>query len=285
MPNTIADRVYRDKYKQAKLDHALRKMLVAEAICQVDRSDNKRIQSPYGSTPTAAVQAIAGTYTVSEYTTTDDTLTVTDEVIVAEHIYDFEELLTSFDLFDSRTDETVNEVATKIDRYVLNNLCEDATGAYSTPAGGFAKANIDTIISNLISKVSGYADVYKGLFLTIENTEIPGLLQAQAVGGFSFADAALKNGFVDNYMGVDIYVVRTGTFADETLGTKTYTNAGHRVFGVKNVATYASPQGIRFEEKAVTLKTGMEVVTYGYIGFKLWAPKTALIVDITIVVS
>ena len=280
--NTISSRSYRDKYKSAMLEKVLRNALVAEAICEVDRTDNKRIQAPYGNQPTAAVQSIAGTYSVSAYTLTDDTLTVTDEVIFAEHIFDFEDILTQFDLFSSRTEEMAYAVATQIDRFVLNNLCEDATGTYPTPSGGFSGANINTIMSNLISKVAGYADSYKGLFLVIENTDVPGFIQAQASNGFSFADAALNNGWMSSYMGVDIYVVRSGTFADETLGTIAYTNDGHRVFGVKNVATYASPRGIRFEEKQVTGKTGMETVTFGYVGFKLWAQKAALVVDITL---
>ncbi len=286
MANTIASRVYRDKYRMAKLDALLRRALVVEAICDVDRTDNKRIQSPYGSTPTATVQAIAGTYTIDEYQTTDDTLTVTDEVIVAEHIFDFEEVLTNFNVFSSRVDEQGFAVANKIDRFVLNNITEDATGSYSTPAGGFTTvANIPVIMSNIIGKVAGYADAYKGLFIVIENTEVPGFIQSQAASGFSFADAALKNGFMNSYMGVDIYVTRAGTFASETLGTTTYTNAGHRLAGVKGVATYASPRGVRFEEKAVSGKTGMEVVTYGYVGSKVWAPKADLLIDITIVTS
>jgi len=164
MANTISSRTYRDKYRKATLEQQLRNRLVCEAICEVDRSDNKRIQSPYGSQPTATVQAILGTYTVSNFTTTDDTLTVTDEVIVAEHIHDFEDILTNFDMFASRTDETVYQVATKIDRFVLNNLTEDATGAYTTPVGGFGASNINEIMGDLVGLVAGYADVYKGLF-------------------------------------------------------------------------------------------------------------------------
>lgn len=283
MANTISSRSYRDKYRMATWDQVLRNALVTEKICEVDRSDNKRIQNPYGSAPTATVQAIAGTYTVADFTLTDDTLTVTDEVIVAEHIFDFEDILTNFDLFASRTDEMAYAVANRIDRFVLNNLCEDGTGTYTTPVGGFTTAaNINEIMSNLISKVAGYTESYKGLFLVIENTDVPGFVQAQATNGFSFADAALKNGWMTSYMGVDIYVVRSGTFASETLGTTTYTNSGHRVFGFKNMATYASPRGVRFEEKMVTLKTGVEVVYYGYVGFKLWTQKAALIVDITL---
>jgi len=141
-------------------------------------------------------------------------------------------------------------------------------------------------MSNLISKVSGYRDTYKGLFLVIENTDVPGFIQAQATNGFSFADAALKNGWMSSYMGVDIYVVRSGTFADATTttasGSKTWTNSGHRVFGVKGVSTYAAPRGIKYEEKYRTGYTGKELVTYGYVGFKAWASKQDLLVDITI---
>jgi len=283
MANTISDRTWRDKYRSAVLERLLRNALVCEKICEVDRGDNRRIQNPYGSAPSASVQALSGHYVVDDYTTTDDTLTVTDEVIVAEHIFDFEEVMSNFNLFANRTEEMVYSVANRVDRFVLNNLCEDGTGTYTTPVGGFTDpVNIIEILSNLLSKVAGYTDVYKGLFLVIENTDLTGFAESMAKSGFSFADGALRNGYYTSMMGIDIYVVRTGTFADETLGTTTYTNSGHRVFGVKGVATYASPRGIRWEEKAVSGKTGMEVVCWGYVGFKLWTPKADLVVDITL---
>ena len=283
MPNTISSRTYRDKYRRSTLDHALRVALVAEKIFNVDRSDSKRIQSPFGSQPTTVVQALAGTYTPADFTTTDDTLSVDDEFIVSQHIFDFEETLTAFDIFASRVDNMTNSVATAIDSFVLNSACEDATGTYTTPAGGFTTAaNVSVIMSTLASRVMGFAETYQGLFLVIENTDIVGFAQAQVSQGFSYSDTALRNGFMNSYMGIDIYVVRSGLFVDATVGTKTWTNLGHRVFGVKNVATYAAPRGIQFEEKGVSGKTGVEVVAFGYIGFKLWAPYTALLVDITL---
>ena len=281
--NTLSTKTYRDKYRSATLETALRVGLVAEKICQVDRSDAKTIQSPYQTAPTTVVQALTGTYSPAAYTITDDTLTITDEFIVSEHIFDFESTLSKFDLFAARVDDMTYSVMAAIDSYVLNNVLEDGTGTYTTPAGGFTTAsNINVIMSNLISKVAGYADAYKGLFLVIENTDVPGFVQAQATNGFSFADSALNNGFMSNYMGVDIYVVRSGIFADATVGTKTFTNSGHRLFGVKGITTYAAPRGIQFEEKSVSGKTGKECVVYGYIGYKVWAPKASLIVDITL---
>jgi hypothetical protein len=149
--------------------------------------------------------------------------------------------------------------------------------------GGFTTAaNIMPILSNLASKVMGYADAYKGMFLVVENTDVPGILQAQGTNGFSFADAALNNGFMTSMLGIDIYVVRTGLFTNTDMGDFTAQNSGHRLFGVKNVTTYAAPRGIQIEEKGVSGKTGKEVVVYGYCSAKVWAPKAALIVDITL---
>ena len=284
MANTISNRVYRDKYRSNTISTLLRGAMVTEAITVVDRSDNKRIQSPYGSTPTVVVQALAGTYTPADFTTTDENLDVTDEFIVSEHIKDFEELLSNFNLFASRTEQMAFNVAKKIDEFVLNNLCEDGTGTYTTPAGGFTTAaNVNVIFSNIVSQLSGYAEGYWGnMYVVLENTDMVGVIQAGATNGFNNSDQVLANGKVSTWMGVDIYVVRTGTYTDATVGTKTWTNAGHRVAGVKNISTVAMPGGVKTDEKKVSGKTGMEVVTYGYIGYKHWTPTLTQTIDITL---
>lgn len=258
--------------------------MVAEKITSVDRSNNKRIQSPYSSTPTVVVQALAGTYTPADFTTTDEALDVTDEFIVGEHVMDFQELLSNFDLFAARTEQMAFNVAKKIDEYVLNTLLEAGTGTYTTPTGGFATAaNVNEIFANIVSQLSGYAEGYFGnMYCVVENTDMVGIIQAGATNGFNNSDNVLNNGRVAQWMGVDIYVIRTGTFTDATVGTSTWTNSGHRLAGVKGVSTMAMPGGIKTDEKMVSGKTGMEVVTYGYIGFKAWTPKLALTIDITL---
>jgi hypothetical protein len=282
MPNTISSKTYRDKYRSASLAKLLRKNLTAEAICDVDRTDLKTIQNPYGSQATATVQAIVGTYNVSTYTTTDDQLSVDYEVIVAEHIYDFEQVLTRFDVFANRVDEQNYSVAYAIDRFVLNTMVKEAGDSYVTPSGSFTTAaNLPVIVSNLLSKVAGYAQTYKGLYLVLENTDIPGVIQQEIVSGFNFADSAIRNGLMSSYMGVDVYVVRVGTFANFTSGA-TFQNQSKRLFGVKGLATYASPRGIRHEEKGVSGKTGKEVVTFGYIGAKVWAVNSQLTIKVVL---
>ena len=287
MANTIASRVYRDKYRSAVLDNTLRGAMVTEKITMVDRENNMRIQSPYSSTPTVTVQALAGTYSVADFTTTDDTLTVTDEFIVAEHIKDFEESLTRFDLFAARTEQMAFAVAKKIDEFVLNNLCEDGTGTYTTPVGGFTTAaNVNVILANIASKVAGFSESMNGMYVIVENTDLVGIIPAQLGTGWSFADSAANNGFITSMQGIDIYVVRSGTFVDETTssvsGTKTWTNLAHRVGGVKGVTTYAAPRGLTFDEKGISGKTGKEIVVNGLVGFKAWTPRATLTIDITL---
>jgi hypothetical protein len=220
-------------------------------------------------------------------TVTNDTLTVTDEVWTSTHVFDFETLTSQFNLTADFLEDLSAQVLIGVDKFVLNNLCEDGTGAYTTPAGGFTTAaNIPVIMANLISKVAGYQSVSMGrgsnYFLVIENTDLVGFMQTQVSSGYAYADAALNYGFMPNYMGVDVYVVRSGTFVSATIGSTSVTNSGHRVFGVKGVATYASPRGLRYEEKSVTAKTGKEIVAIALVGFKLWATNTDLVVDITL---
>lgn len=294
MANTFGtstlSKALRDKYRLNQIELALKNRLVAEEVCMVDSSELNTISSPYLSAMTATVQAKAGTYTTGDnLTTTDSTLTVDNEVIAVTHIYDFERVTANFDLMFTAHQEMANKIGMAIDKFVINELTAGGTGTYTTPAGGFTTAsNVITIISAIISKCAGYADVdaQGSLYVIVENTDLVGIIPAAANSGFTYADSVLNNGKVAQLLGVDIYVVRSGTFATAATtsasGSKTWTNSGHRVGGVKRVATYASPRGLHFEEKGVTQKTGMEVVGIGYIGFKQWVTRATLTINITL---
>lgn len=283
MANTNATTSWRAKWASANLQESLKALLVAEKVCAVDRSGSYYIWNPYITQLSATVQSIVGTYSVGTHTTTNDTLTVTDEFYVSDHIYDFEKKMQRADIFKNWAMEATYAVGRGIDKWVLNNLCEDGTGTYSTPAGGFTTAaNINKIMADLGAKFAGYADIYNGMFAVVEAADTAGFTESGMGSGFSFADAALNNGFMHSYGGFDIYAVIDDTFVSATLGSTAVTNSGHRVAGIKNITTYASPRGIEYEEKGVSGKTGKEVVMYGYCGFKAWYQKKALIIDITI---
>lgn len=281
--NTISIKTYRDSYRQKALAKLLRKAQVAEAICNVDRSGSKTIQNPYGSQPTATVQVITGNYTVSTYQTTDDTLTVLHEVIYAEQVYDFEMVLTRPDVWASRIDEQNYSISIAADKYVLNEMVRQAGQTYVTPSGGFVTAaNLPVIVSNLLSLVAGYTSGSGGYYLVLENTDLVGVIQQQLGSGFSFADARLRNGFANSYAGVDLYIVRSGTFQNYTAGSIGFQNQSKRLFGVKGVATYAAPRAIRTKEIEVSGKTGKELATWCYIAAKVWAVNSAFTVAVVL---
>ena len=284
MANTLSTYALRHKYFSANLQQALRNALISEKICRVDTSDLKTIENPYITATTGTIQAVAGTYSPAAMTVTDDSLSVNDEVVDAVQIYDFEMRTANFNLIADFLDELIYRVTFNIDKFVINKLTSLATGTYTTPVGGFTTAaNIATICSNLLSKVAGFqSGLASNPFLVIESTDIVGFAQAQVASGFAYADAALNNGFMAMYMGIEVYVIRTGTFVTATLGTLSATNSGHRLFGISNLAVFASPRGVQYEEKGVSGSTGKEVVAYGLIGAKIWTPHAPLFVNITL---
>lgn len=266
------------------LQEVLHNALVAADISSPDYSDVKYIENPYGSAASVTQQAIAGTYSVNAYTSTDDTLTVTEEFVWSEQIFDFEEVAQIADIKNSRMQEAMAQMATAIDKYVVNVITDVGTGAYTTPAGGFTTpANINKIFGDLATKFAGYALNFKNPYIVLESSDITGVLQAQMSNGFNFADAALNNGFLSYYAGFDIYVVRAGTFVTATLGTGTFTNSGHRLAGVKGITTFAMPgTKMKWMEKEVSGKTGVECALVAYCGVGVWFQKRALSVDITL---
>jgi len=283
MANTLSDYTKRRKYAASTLAKQLRTNTVATQIFKVDTSTNYLINNPFVVATTPAMTGLTGDYTVADFTTTDDQLVVNKEVKNAIHVKDFEKRLAEFDLTASMIEDLTAQNAILLDKWALNRACADAGSTYSTAAGGFASANILDIFSTLVASVAGYDEAMEGkLFIVLQNTDLGGIIKAGATNGFTFSDNALYNGRVMNMMGVDIFPVRAGTFVDATVGGDVFTNADNRIFGVKGMATLATPRDVVYEEKGVSGKTGKEIVVYGYAGFKLWSPKASLITRITV---
>lgn len=282
--NSLSTYTARHKYFSTNIQLNLRQALVSEDICVKDTSNTKTIENPYITNVAAAIQAVAGTYTPALRTTTDDAVTVADEVIVSAHVYDFEMKTMAFDLVANFLDDLMYQVAFKMDQFVLNKVLDVATGTYTTPVGGFTTpANIPQIVGDLWGKVAGFqTGIASNPFLIVESTDLTGFAQISVASGWNYADLALNNGFAGNYMGVKVYVVRTGTFVTTTLGTLTAVNSGHRLFGISKLAVMANPGGINYEEKAIGSETGKEIVAYGYVGANVWNKQLGLFVDITL---
>jgi len=279
---TAINSSWRKKYFSSTLQQVMTTALVSEKCFTHDTSGGRYIENPYGSAVTAAIQAVAGTYSPSAFTVLDDTLAVNDEVVYGEQIKNFEARMSNFDIASNRLTTISRAIAVGVDYFVLNKILDMAGSSLTTPVGGFTTAaNFGKIIGDLLGKVAGYADTQNGYFLVLENTDVSGIFQAQIGSGFNFSDMALRNGLVNNVAGVDIYVVRSGTFVTTTIGTLTAINSGHRLFGVKNVATFATYPP-NYEEGKVTGQTGKEISVDCGVGARAWYTTLNLLVDITL---
>jgi len=282
--NTNATTSWRKKWMPNLLQEVLHNALVAAKISQPDYSDILYIENPYGSAGSVTQQTAVGTYSVASYTSTTDTLTVTEEFVWSEHIYDLEKVAQIADIKGSRMKEAMAQMATSVDKYVVNALVDAGTGSYTTPAGGFTTpANINEIVGDLAGKFAGYALGFDNPYIVVESTDVTGVLQNQFSNGFNMADSALNNGLMGHWGGFDWYVLRTGTFVTDNLGSDAFTNSGHRLAGIPGISTFAMPGGkMTWMEKEVSGKTGVELAMVAYCGFKAWHQKLALTVDITL---
>lgn len=122
MANTLVATSWGAKWFGANLQATLKAALVAEKICNVDRSGNFYIWNPYGTAPTTTVQSISGgsqgTYNISSSVNNTDTLTVTDEFYSSVQVYDFERVMQHGDPRNYWMDELIASVATAIDKFV-----------------------------------------------------------------------------------------------------------------------------------------------------------------------
>ena len=274
---------YRKKWMPNLFQEVLHNALIAEKICQVDTSDVKYIENPYHSAGSVTQQATVGTYNVATFTVTADTLTVSEEFVWSEQVYDFESVAAVTDVKGSRMSEAMAQMATSIDKYVLNAIGTDATGTYTTPVGGFAAANMNQIVGDLIAKVSGFATPLNKMYVVIEQSDVSGVIQAGMANGFNFADSWLNNGWVGNYGGLNFYIAKSGTFVTTTLGSKSVTMSGKRLAGITNITTYCRPGSrMSWMEKEVSGKTGVELAMVAYCGAKVWAQKATLTFRITL---
>lgn len=282
MANSIDNETKREKYAKGRLDYNLRRRAIAAEIFMVDNSANLYVDNPFVTTTGANAEAMAGTLTLGDLTITNDRFEVTEWVHETVHIFDFENRFNDFDLFSAAIDEMTSNVALMADKIALNKVADNAGANIATLSGGMAQANIDDLFGKIAGEFAGYQGVENGVYLAVENTEVPGLVQKQILTGFSFADATANNGLGGEYMGVEIYVTRTGTFVNGTVGTGTYTNANVRLCGVKKTASFAMIREGGYREVDVSLKTGKEVSVFGYVDAHVWTTKAPLTATVTL---
>jgi hypothetical protein len=283
MANTVADGTTKQHW-MANFQPTLESALVSFKICKTHTGPDRIIHNPYQSEPTGQDGAASVDYSgnIDDFTLTDDTLTVNRRAYQAEHVDNIEQLQVRYDLAKARAERHAYVVRKKIDAYVLQNAAT-TSGTLQVDDGEIggtdgnpitlSSTNVDDMLRAVMETLyTNDARMENGVYIVLAPDHITKLTQFQQANGFSLADAALKNGYIDSYMGVDIY-----------LSNQLYNDGtqDHAIAGVYDSISLALPDdGGDFEKKAVSGKFGRELVTSKIYNTKIWNNMLKEVVDI-----
>lgn len=259
--------------KASIMQEYLESMTVARAISDFVVG-KKYIHNPFPTPGAVTVNSpMTGLYTPVTLTTTDDSLEVNREAIYNTHLFDFETTFADYNLANEVLKLASAKLAEDMDRELLAILAAGA-GTTINVSGGFTKVNAFDSIASAVGVLSGYTQSMNGLYIVIDNTQVPAFISAGATAGFTFADAVLNNGLMGNIMGFDIYTVRAGQLPANTA-----------IAGIKKASTTGTGGAIKIEEKQVSGKTGTEFAAINYSRSALWNNNQPLVVKFDFAVS
>ena len=104
-----------------RLQRKLRENLVTRIIANVSTRPDRVFHNPFSSEAAGTDGNVTSpSYTVNDFTTTDNTLAVNRRAVAAEHVDSIERLQSNYDLVMDRADSQGYIVSRFIDQYVLN---------------------------------------------------------------------------------------------------------------------------------------------------------------------
>jgi hypothetical protein len=220
MANTTPDGTAKQHW-MPKFQRELRKRLVAMGFCEVYTGPDRIIHNPYGLDPVGSDGAASTTYSITDFTLNDNTMTVNRRATVAEHIDNIEQLQVRYDLAQDRAERHSYVVKDKIDQYVFGlpvaagSSVQDIDAGYissgvsnGTPITSSSSNIIDVgnAIVERLGLINGATD--RGIFWCVSPFELTDMSKYSQGAGFDTADAAIKNGFVEKtpFAGLKIFV-------------------------------------------------------------------------------
>jgi ElaB/YqjD/DUF883 family membrane-anchored ribosome-binding protein len=255
-----------------QLQARLETRLIVWDIFEVDTSNTYVHHNPYQSTSTATNSVVSSpAYTVADFSITEDSLTVNKRAYVSEHVDNYDELFSRYDLAMERAKEHADRIKKTIDKDSLQTvtttsgiqLVDNATLGGAAGNITLSTSNIDEVFDAARIKLDeADVDTDGELFAVLRPKDISKLRLFASTAGFNTADETFKNGKVGRYMGFDIY-----------MSNNLYTNGGsaYPLFGAKKSAFIALPEsGIGFEAKSVSGKFGKEIVSHKFHNSKVW---------------
>ena len=238
MANTIAANAFtetRNGHFQEKITTAT----VAADICNIHRNQYQEyIRTPYRSdvvisTSTGRVSEAD----ISDFTVSDDYVKLEDAVYAAERVNPSNEAYTDVDLTKESMDEMNRGLIEAIDAKVFTDALATSGIATTTATQITSAAEAKTATEQIVGALAGYGGKLSDRFIVMDNDMFIHFLDAGASPATEFGDRVLETGDLYVYMGLYIYVVRSGQIA-----------SGEILAGVRGkIDLYIDEVGIRTE--------------------------------------
>lgn len=220
------------EFWEARAQMNLRKSLVAQEVAAVTTSVNggDKIHKPYFTEHSAVTYTPGTDVTLQGVSSNDDSITINTFKDVPVYIDEAEETQSYYDTMAAAVDSASYQLKDAIDTAVFAKVTEGVTfdagdmGGTDGSAIILASTNIISLFSNARKVLQELNVEEAGDFCAVFTpAALAYVAQSATSVGFNFADAALSNGKVGNYMGFDLYM--SNNLSTETYGgTATTTN-------------------------------------------------------------
>lgn len=222
------------EFWEARMQVNLRKTLVSQEVAAVTSALNRgdKIHKPY-FTEHSAVSYTPGTeVTLQGASSTDDSITINTFKDVPMYLDEAEETQSYYNTMAEMVDSASYQLADTIDAAVFAHS-DYGTEFDAGDCGGtngsaivLSSANVITLFSNARRALQVLNVIEANDFCAVLPPAAAMYVNQSATGvGFNFADAALNNGRVGNYMGFEIYVsnnLTTATYGGTANTTNCY---------------------------------------------------------------
>lgn len=277
MANTIAATAFTET-RNGFLQEKITTNTVASDICNIHQNMYQEyIRTPYRSDATVSQSTgLLCEATITNFTVTDDFVKLEDAVYSSERVCPSNEAYTDVDLTKASMDEMNRGLVEAVDAKMIADALATTGIAAITATAITNAATAKTAAEQIVGELAGYGGRLSDRFIVMDNDMFIHFLDAGATPATEFGDRVLETGDLYVYMGLYIYVVRSGQIT-----------AGKILAGVKkSIDLYIDEVGIRTEtlqDRATAAdKVNLNKVRVAllYVAVKIWEQKKSQVVEL-----
>ncbi len=293
-----------DIWSQVLQDN-LKKSLVGYGVANIDTKPGigwgDVINKSYFGSVTAAAYSPGTDVSLDDLLFVNDTLTVNRKYYTASYVDDIEQLQANVSIQKALLDDATYQLGNIIDAEILGNVSAGTSaggsqltnGVFSDPGGATSmwnnsvtagSGNIVNVFANATKMLASNNCENFGDWCAVITPLQASRLAVKATGlGFNFADASLRNGYVGDFMGFQIYVSNNLPAYTEPSGVHTgftgVASVTDMYFGRKGMIDVVMQQAPKIEIKDSPLRIGKNVIIWSLWGDTVYTRNKSRFLD------